>query len=149
MTNPTQAQGIIVNETGAQTLLGYVLDVSQPDKKARCLLTVTDDHLNRHDSLHGGIATAVLDNAMGATASLTVDEAGRVPFMTISLNTQFLAPAKKDDELTATARIVGGGLSIKFVEGQLLNAQGRIIATATGVFKRVPTHRLADKAQSK
>jgi acyl-coenzyme A thioesterase 13 len=143
MTIPTQADGIIVNETGAQTLLGYVLDVSQSDKKARCFLTVTDDHLNRHDSLHGGIASAVLDNAMGATASLTVDDTGRVPFMTISLNTQFLAPAKKGDELTATGNIVGGGLSIKFVEGQLLTAQGRIIATATGVFKCVPKHRFA------
>lgn len=149
MTKPIQAEGIIVNETGAQTLLGYVLDVSQTDKKARCLVTVTDDHLNRHDSLHGGIATAVLDNAMGATASLTADDTGRVPFMTISLNIQFMAPAKKGDELTATGKVVGGGLSIKFVEGQLLNAQGEIIATATGVFKRVPKHRLADKAQSK
>ncbi|MGK0230943.1 MAG: acyl-coenzyme A thioesterase 13, partial [Gammaproteobacteria bacterium] len=44
---------------------------------------------------------------------------------------------------TATGNIVGGGLSIKFVEGQLLTAQGRIIATATGVFKCVPKHRLA------
>ncbi|MFT5893343.1 MAG: acyl-coenzyme A thioesterase 13 [bacterium] len=149
MTIPTQSDGIIVNETGAQTLLGYVLDVSQNDKKARCLLTVTDHHLNRHDSLHGGIASAVLDNAMGATASLTADETGRVPFMTVSLNTQFLAPAKKGDVLTATGRIVGGGMSIKFVEGQLLTAQGRIIATATGVFKRVPKRRLTDKAQPK
>lgn len=124
-----------------------MLDVGQGDKRARCSLTVTDIHLNRHDSLHGGITSAVLDNAMGATASLTADDTGRVPFMTISLNTQFLAPAKKGDLLTATGRIIGGGLSIKFVAGELLNAQGRIIATATGVFKRVPKHRLADKKE--
>lgn len=145
MTNSNQADGIIVNETGAQKLLAYVLDVGQRDKRARCSLTVTDAHLNRHDSLHGGVATAVLDNAMGATASLTADDTGRIPFMTISLNTQFLAPAKKGDQLTATGKIVGGGSSIKFVEGQLLSAEGKIIATATGVFKRVPEHRLSDK----
>ncbi|MDB4223063.1 PaaI family thioesterase [Granulosicoccus sp.] len=148
MTNPTQSDGIIVNETGAQRLLEYVLDVGQSDKMARCRLTVTDDHLNRHDSLHGGITSAVLDNAMGATASLTADATGRVPFMTISLNTQFLAPARKGDQLTATGKVVGGGKSIKFVEGQLLSADGRIIATATGVFKRVPKHRLSDKDDS-
>jgi uncharacterized protein (TIGR00369 family) len=149
MTNSPQNDGVIVNETGAQTLLGYVLDVGQSDKQARCSITVSDEHLNRHDSLHGGISGAVLDNAMGATASLTADDTGRIPFMTLSLNTQFLAPAKKGDVLTATGKIVGGGKSIKFVEGQLLNADGKIIATATGVFKRVPDHRLADKGPSK
>jgi uncharacterized protein (TIGR00369 family) len=147
MTIPTQSDGVIINETGAQKLIGYVLDVGQNDKRARCLLTVTDDHLNRHDVLHGGIASAVLDNAMGATSSLTADDTGRGPFMTVSLNTQVLAAAKKGDQLTATGNVVGGGLSIKFVEGQLLNAQGIIIATATGVFKRVPKHRLADKVE--
>jgi acyl-coenzyme A thioesterase 13 len=148
MSSTTQSDGIIVNETGAQRLLAYELDVGQSDKKARCSLMVTDSHLNRHDSLHGGIASAVLDNAMGATASLTADATGRIPFMTISLNTQFLAPAKKGDQLTATGAVVGGGKSIKFVEGQLLSADGRIIATATGVFKRVPKHRIADKGES-
>ena len=148
MTNPKQTDGIIVNETGAQTLLSYVLDVGQSDKQARCSLTVTNDHLNRHDSLHGGIASAVLDNAMGATASLTADDTGRIPFMTISLNTQFLSPAKKGEKLTATGKVVGGGKSIKFIEGQLLNEQGKIIATATGVFKRVPDHRLASQSGS-
>ena len=148
MDTSNAADGIIINETGAQQLIGYVLDVGQNDKQARCLLTVTQSHLNRHDSLHGGIASAVLDNAMGATASLTVDDAGRVPFMTLSLNTQFLAPANEGDQLTATGKIVGGGKSIKFVEGQLLTEQGVIIATATGVFKRVPEHRLAVKTES-
>ena len=65
--------GFITNETGAQRLIGYTLDVGQPDKRARCHLTLTDLHLNRHEVLHGGIATAMLDNALGATASLTVD----------------------------------------------------------------------------
>lgn len=134
--------GIIRNETGVQRLIGYTLDLRENDGCARCRLTLNEEHLNRHDVLHGGITTMMLDNAMGATASLTVDAQGRAPFMTISLNTNFLAPAKIGAQLTATGRIVGTGKSLKFVEGELVDSEGTLIATASGVFKRVPAHRL-------
>ena len=70
---------IIRDETGAQSLIGYVLDVGQGDGRARCHLEIGPQHLNRQDNLHGGIAMSVLDNALGATASLSVDESGRQP----------------------------------------------------------------------
>ncbi|WP_043768351.1 PaaI family thioesterase [Roseivivax isoporae] len=127
----------IRGETGAQRALGYVIDVGDPDS-ARCWLDVTEDHTNRHAVLHGGIASLLLDSAMGATGSLTVDPAGRAPFLTVSLTTQFLAPARAGDRVTATGRITGGGRSILFIAGQLTTDNGTLIATATGVFKRVP-----------
>ena len=135
-------KGIIEGETGTQRLIGYVLDVGRGDGRARCRLKVTEAHSNRHGMLHGGIATAVLDNALGATASLSVDETGRAPFLTISMTTQFVAPARAGMEVTATGRVTGGGRSMVFVEGVLADAEGRTIATATGVFKRVPQDRL-------
>ncbi|ASJ73144.1 PaaI family thioesterase [Granulosicoccus antarcticus] len=142
MNDDATTSAIIEGETGAQRLIGYTLDVGQPDARARCYLTLSDAHLNRHHVLHGGIATTMLDNAMGATASLTVDASGRIPFMTISLNTHFLAPAAHGTQLIATGRIVGGGKSLKFIEGELVDSTGRLIATASGVFKRVPATRL-------
>lgn len=140
-------EGIIQNETGAQRLIGYVLDVGQPDKHARCHLTLSDVHMNRHGAMHGGIATAVLDNALGATASLTVDPSGRAPFLTVSMTTQFLAPAAAGTEITAIGRITGGGRSLVFAEAELTDAAGVLIATATGVFKRVPQERLPDDGE--
>jgi uncharacterized protein (TIGR00369 family) len=137
------AEGLITDETGAQRLIGYVLDVGQQDRCARCHLSLTDQHLNRHGVLNGGIATAMLDNALGATASLTVDPEGRAPFLTISLSMQFVAPARKGAELTATGHVVGGGRALLFLDGTVRDADGTLIATATGVFKRVPQDRLA------
>ncbi len=134
--------GLIEGETGAQRLIGYVLDVGGGDGCARCRLTVTEAHSNRHGVLHGGIAAALLDNALGATASLSVDETGRAPFLTVSMTTQFLAPAREGMDLMATGRVTGGGRSLVFVEGVLGDADGMTIATATGVFKRVPQDRL-------
>ncbi len=136
------AGDLIKDETGTQRLIGYVIDVGQPDKRARCTLSVTDHHLNRHNVLHGGIATTMLDSAMGATASLSVDPSGRAPFLTVSLTTQFVAAATEKSKLIATGEIVSGGRSLLFVDGELRDGSGRLIATATGVFKRVPADKL-------
>ena len=143
----SEAPGIILAETGAQRLVGYVLDVGQPDRRARCRLMVDERHTNRHGVLHGGIAAMLLDSACGATASLTLDESGRRPFLTISLNTDFVG-AGRPGGVTATGRVVGGGRSLLFVAGELVHDDGTLIATATGVFKRVPGEAgRADEAQ--
>ena len=129
--------GIIEAETGAQRTVGYTLDVGQPDRRARCRLILDERHTNRHGVLHGGIAAVLLDSAAGATASLTVDDSGRQPFLTVSLNIDFVGPAREGG-VTATGRVVGGGRSLLFVAADLVHDDGTLIATATGVFKRVP-----------
>lgn len=135
-------RGLIIGETGTQRLIGYVLDVSAGDGCARCRLRLTEAHLNRHGALHGGLSATLLDNAMGATASLTVDETGRAPFLTVALNVQYLAAAQIGSEVTATGRVTGGGKSLLFLDGSLRDDGGRLIAAATGVFKRVPAGRI-------
>lgn len=136
MPSQPEGPGIIRNETGAQTLLGYVVDISAKDGKGRCILDIGAQHGNRHGGLHGGIIACMLDNAMGFAASLTGDEAGETRFMTISMNTQFIAPAR-EGRVVATGVITGGGRSIVFGEGEIVDDAGRVIATATGVYKRV------------
>lgn len=127
----------IIDETGTQKLLGYVLEIGHPDGGAHCILDVTKEHLNRHNALHGGIMATMLDNAMGATASLTVSPDGRNPFLTISMTTQFIAPAYAGQRLVAIGQVTGGGRSTLFVAANLMNADGQLIAASTGVFKKV------------
>lgn len=127
--------GIIRDETGAQSLIGYVLDVGRGDGRARCSLMIGPQHLNRQDTLHGGIAMAMLDNAMGATASLRVDDSGRQPFTTLSLTVNFLSPGLPG-LVTAEGRITGGGRKTLFIDGVLTHEDGTEIARATGVFKQ-------------
>jgi len=127
----------IEGETGTQRTLGYRIEIGHEDGGARCHLDVTDAHTNRHNVLHGGIALTLLDNAMGVTASLTVDPTGRTPFLTISLTSQFKAPALPGMRLTALGRVTGGGRSILFLDSRLTAEDGTEIASATGVYKRV------------
>ena len=70
-----------------------------------------------------------------------VSETGKAPFLTISMNTHYLAPAFKG-RVTATGKISGGGRSILFIDAEFLDKDGRKIATSSGVFKRVPQERL-------
>jgi acyl-coenzyme A thioesterase 13 len=135
--------GLILDETGCQRTLGYVLDVGQKDRRARCRMEVTEAHLNRHGVLHGGLVSLLLDSAMGATASLSIDPAGKAPFLTISITVQFLAPAGPGP-VTAIGQVTGGGSSLLFVEGVLTDAAGTKVATATGVFKRVAQRVLSE-----
>ena len=127
---------VIQGETGTQKTLGYTLEIGHDDGSARCILQVTEAHTNRHHVLHGGIAATLLDNAMGATSSLTADPSGRTPFLTISMTTQFHAPAHAGDRLTAVGRVTGGGRSLLFLAAELRDQESRLIASATGVFKR-------------
>ncbi len=127
--------GIIRDETGVQRHLGYVVDVSGGDGRARCSLTVDGRHTNRHGRLHGGIAASLLDTAMGVTASLAVDTEGVRPVLTLSMTTNFIASGRLGDALEAVGTVTGGGRSITFVDGVLRRRDGQIIATATGTFK--------------
>ena len=126
---------VLKDETGTQRALGYVLDLS--GETARATLTVDARHTNRTERLHGGIATLLLDSAMGGTASLAIDPDGTHPVVTLSLTTNFVASGALGDELVATGHVRGGGRKVKYVDGTLATADGRVIATATGVFKSI------------
>lgn len=128
--------GIIRDETGAQRLIGYVLDVGQGDGLARCHLDLDARHLNRHGRLHGGIAAALLDNASGAVGSLSMDPSGRHPWITVSMTINYLAPGRPG-HVTATARITGGGRRTRFIAAELRHEDGTVIATSTGVFQPI------------
>lgn len=131
----------IRNETGTQKLVGYVIEVGHIDGTARCWLDLDARHLNRHNVLHGGVATMLLDSASGAAGSLTVDDTGKAPFLTVSLTTQFVASGLPG-RVTAVGRVTGGGRSLKYITAELHHEDGTLIATSTGVFKRVPQEKL-------
>ncbi|MEM8578166.1 MAG: PaaI family thioesterase [Pseudomonadota bacterium] len=125
---------MIRDETGAQTLLGYVVDLT--DGVARSILDIGPQHTNRHGGLHGGIMAAMLDNAMGYAAALRYDPDAIPTVMTVSMTTSYIAPVR-EGTVTATGTVTGGGRSILFVDGALTAEDGRLLATATGVFKRI------------
>ena len=93
-------------------------------------------HVNPMQLVHGGLYSTMLDVALAMTGSYRPEPDPLIPGLTLSLTTQFLASATLDDRyLVAEARRTGGGRSIFFADGAVRTPSGRILATASGVFK--------------
>ena len=123
--------------SGAQGLVGYRVDLSNPDGTARVVLDMAPQHRNRNDTLHGGIHAMMLDAAAGFAASrrLAGSASDLVPVVTVSLTTAFLAPAR-DGQVVALGRVAGGGHKIIYADAEIRDASGTLCSKASGVFKR-------------
>lgn len=122
----------IANNTGAQSTIGYVVQIESG--QARVILDLHEGHINRNDGLHGGIAATLLDAVCGYTASIRDGDDVVLPVTTVSLTVNYLARAQTG-RVTATARLTGGGKRIVFTDAVLSAEDGTTIATATGTYK--------------
>lgn len=125
--------------------LGYHVEIDPEAGEGHCVLEISALHLNRQGVLHGGVSATLLDTASGIAASLSGDDQGLTPFVTLSLNVDYLAAAR-DGVVRAIGRVTGGGRSVKFVSCEIRDEADRIIAASTGVFKRVGAAPQKEKA---
>jgi uncharacterized protein (TIGR00369 family) len=95
-------------------------------------LKVSDHHCNSRGLLHGGVISALADNAMGLSCVLRAKVP--VPLVTISMSIDFLsvAPLGSWLEFTATPTKIGKTTCFAAVEAV---TGGKMIARATGVFQ--------------
>ncbi len=95
------------------------------------LLDIRDVHLNGGGAIHGGMMMALADIVMGRTVREALEDARA---LTISLNCDFIGPAKLGERVRGTATITRKTRSIVFI-GCELTVEGRTIMTATGIWK--------------
>ena len=126
----------ILNEDGGFNAQVGIILTSWNDGFSTVRVDLTTDHLNPMQLVHGGLSNSMLDVALAMTGSYRPAPDPLIPGLTLSLTTQFIAAATVDDQyLIAEAHRTGGGKSLFFAEGRVRAASGRIIATASGVFK--------------
>ncbi len=99
-------------------------------------LVVSEPHLRSHGILHGGMAAALLDAALG-TAVSTLCRADQNA-VTAQLNVNFVRPAWLGETLLATGEVVHHGRQTAVARGELRTAAGVLVATASGTFLFVP-----------
>jgi uncharacterized protein (TIGR00369 family) len=81
-------------------------------------------------SIHGGVACTLLDTVLACAAHTTL-EAG-TGYTSIDLAVRYLRPIQPSvGRLTATGRVVKPGRRVAFAEGEIVDQQGRVYATAT------------------
>src|SRR5438105_15750846 len=107
-------------------LLGLVLKEIEPGK-AVFELQADERHHNPMGTLHGGVYTDLADAAMGWAYAATLAEG--VGFTTVELKINFLR-AVRQATLTAEAKVVKAGSTIGYVECDVRDEQGRLVARA-------------------
>lgn len=84
---------------------------------------------NRNGVVHGGAIMSLIDAAGGgATRTLTPPGEPAPAFPTTDLNVSFLNPARGD--VTATGRVVRSGRRLAFVQVEVHDEEGALVALA-------------------
>lgn len=98
-----------------------------PDGRATVTLAAGPQHANPMDRLHGGVLYDIADAAMGIAfaSTLALDES----FTTVELKINFFRPVW-EAQLKAEARVVRRGRSLGYIECEITNEQGLLIAKA-------------------
>ena len=114
-------------------LLGmHILEWS--DGAVTLALDMTERHHNRSNVLHGGVLATMID-AAGGYAGCYCPDPGRVrKTLTLSLTTNFLAPAAAG-RIFARARVRGGGTKIYVSTVECSDETGKLLAIGEGVFR--------------
>ncbi|CAG9178028.1 hypothetical protein LMG23994_03786 [Cupriavidus pinatubonensis] len=106
-------------------------------------LALEERHQNSWDMAHGGVLMTLLDVAM-AVAGRSADTLGR-GLVTIEMKTSFMAPGR--GTLSARGECVHRTTTMAFCEAEIVDADGKTVARASGTFKyvkRIPPQRTAD-----
>lgn len=102
-------------------------------EKGRAVFTMEllPEYCNSVGVAHGGVLVALLDTTLGAAARS--NDKGFTRAATLDLTTSFVQPAT--GRLTAEGRVLRGGRSVIFCEGEIRNEAGEVVAKAMGTFK--------------
>ncbi|WP_288950626.1 PaaI family thioesterase [uncultured Paracoccus sp.] len=132
---PAEGQFLPVDASGASELVGYRSVVAAPGGEGgSCSLEVGPQHLNRLGVLHGGFVSMLLDNGCGVALREATGDMD-VSAVTVTLSVNFIAGATAGQRVSAKGRVTGGGRSLKFLEAELRDETGRLLATGSAIFR--------------
>ena len=118
-------------------LIGFVLKSIEPGH-AIFEMEADERHHNPMGTLHGGIYCDIADAAMGFAYASTLAEGET--FTTIELKINFLGAVRKAT-LTAEARVVKAGSTLGYVECEVKDQTGKLVAKATSTCMKLRTDR--------
>ena len=87
--------------------------------------------------VQGGFVAAFADSAM-ATATITNLRGRRAYTANTELKISFVRAAPVGEVLRCTARVIGGGSRVTFVEAEITDSTGRLVAKASSTYLLTP-----------
>jgi uncharacterized protein (TIGR00369 family) len=121
--------------TGSQTLGFRMLRVSQAEKTVEVEFEARAELLlNPMKQIQGGYLCAMLDECMSVACMVASGMTHVAP--TAEMKTSFFRPGAPG-KMKGVGRVVRWGSRVAFTEGELYDAEGRLLAKATGT--AIPT----------
>ena len=110
-------------------LVGMVVThVGSGEVEFRCV--PDESAYNPIGTVHGGLVCTLLDSVTGCAVHTTLDEG--TGYTSLEIKVSYLRPVRAGDgELIATGRVTRRGRRAGFAEGEVRDAQGRLVATAS------------------
>jgi len=88
---------------------------------------------NPNNVTQGGFLAALADSAM-STAAVTFLEGRKAAVVNMEMKISFLAPARTGTVLVATAVVVKGGRRVAFLETEITDGDGVLVAKASSTY---------------
>lgn len=101
-----------------------------------------DGHQGYPQRLHGGIATAMLDETIGRAIMARYDD--DIWGVTVEFTTRFLKPVPIGEELRVVARITREGSRMFEGSGEILLQDGTPAVEGRGKYLKLPIEKIAD-----
>jgi uncharacterized protein (TIGR00369 family) len=127
---PPNIQAILKRPAPAGELLGQeLLDVDVENGTVRVAYNASETLTNRFGAIHGGMTAAMLDDVISLAAGLKVEWGQITP--TLEMKVSYIAQAKPGTRLLAEARTIRRGAAVIFLEADLKDETGKLLATAS------------------
>jgi acyl-coenzyme A thioesterase PaaI-like protein len=121
------------------------LQASFYETDGKCLVatfTPTSEHQSYPGRLHGGIASAILDETIGR--AVMIGSATEVWGITVELHLEFKKPIPLEVELRVVGRITEENSRFFAGTGEILLPGGEVAVTARGKYMKAPLAKIAD-----
>jgi len=127
---PPNIQAILKRPAQAAAVLGQeLLDVDVEKGTVRVAYNTTEALANRYGAIHGGMTAAMLDDVIALAGGLVIEWGQITP--TLEMKVSYIAQAKPGARILAEARTVRRGATVIFMEADLKDESGKLLATAS------------------
>jgi len=118
---------------GFNAVLGFRLVEWGPDR-AVMEMPIQTMHLNRSNTLHGGVLATLIDAVCGYCGVWVPAGEPRRKTVTLSLTTNYIGQVRAGT-IRATAIRKGGGRKIFFASAEVVDADGNLLAMGEGSYR--------------
>ena len=102
----------------------------------------TEEHQSYPGRLHGGIASAILDETIGR--AISIGNAEQIWGITVELSVQFKKPIPLNNEVKVIGRITNHNSRFFEGTGEIVLESGEVAVVAKGRYMKAPLSKIAD-----